>query len=538
MQNSRLRFLASVTFAALALAALVLLRPVSRSTVSDEVEATTRRQTNRSQAEVALQSPRPASPSAPAATTRSSARALAPTQLWAAPGPTSGGKLNSASSTFIKARMAGAKIQGRSAILAPNSFAALEALRRGDEVVIPLLSGEQVAGKVNLVQHDGSGWLLVGGELTGPRSGSFSLGSGGQKSGGTILLPQEGVAYTIVQQPGGQTVMQEQALSEVVCFRMPRPMDGRMPPVQSLVTQAIPPVLSSRPAATAVLYLDFDGETVTDPFWNNGNTIVAQPSSLSSAQITEVWNRVKEDYWPFNVDITTDRSRYDNAPVGRRMRCIITPTDTASPDAGGVARLNSFVEAGQGGVSSTIPCWVFNTSIAGVAEAISHELGHTFGLRHDGDASKPSGTAQAEYYFGHGSGAVHWAPIMGAGYDARLVQWSKGEYANANNLEDDLAIIGNGVNGFGLVPDDAGDSRGSATALNVSGGSVNQTGIISGASDVDFYAFTVGALSTVSINANPASISPNLDILLELQDSAGTILVSSNPAAALNASAS
>ena len=43
---------------------------------------------------------------------------------------------------------------------------------------------------------------------------------------------------------------------------------------------------------------------------------------------------------------------------------------------------------------------------------------------------------------------------------------------------------------------------------------------------------------TVSINANPASISPNLDILLQLQNSAGTVVASSNPDTALNASVS
>jgi len=42
----------------------------------------------------------------------------------------------------------------------------------------------------------------------------------------------------------------------------------------------------------------------------------------------------------------------------------------------------------------------------------------------------------------------------------------------------------------------------------------------------------------VSISANPASISPNLDILLQLQNSAGTVLVNSNPDTALNASVS
>src|SRR5690606_23789878 len=73
-----------------------------------------------------------------------------------------------------------------------------------------------------------------------------------------------------------------------------------------------------------------------------------------------------------------------------------------------------------------------------VAEAISHEVGLTLGLVHDGDATSscPLGTAP-------------WSPIMGAGA-AGLSQWSRGEYAGARNhdvrgrrlpLQDDLAVI-------------------------------------------------------------------------------------------------
>jgi hypothetical protein len=73
--------------------------------------------------------------------------------------------------------------------------------------------------------------------------------------------------------------------------------------------------------------------------------------------------------------------------------------------------------------------------------------------------------------------------------------------------------------------------------LNVAGDVVNQSGIISGNNDVVFYVFAVGA-GVVGINANPASISPNLDILLQLQNSAGTVVASSNPDTELNASVS
>jgi hypothetical protein len=537
MQISKQRILGLLVFPAVVLAGLVLLRPAANSHVPVDAQPNARNKDTPHQAETATPSPPPlaqsASPAAAAAA--SSVSAPSPAQLWAAPGETTGEKLDPKSVSYAEAQGEGVKPKGRSSPFDPGSLTPLAALRRGDNVVLPLLGGEQVTGKVNLVQQE-AGWVRVGGELTGPRSGSFSLGSSGKNAGGTILLPQEQIAYAITEQPDGQVVMQEKPLSEVICFPIPRPRDEPVAAVRGFGPQEAPPILSSRPGAAAVLYLDFDGETVTDPNWNSGNTIVAQPSSLTSAQITEVWNRVKEDYWPFNIDVTTDRNRYNNAPVGSRMRCIITPTDTAAPGFGGVAYLNSFDKAGSL-FSSTIPCWVFNSSVVGVAEAASHEFGHTFGLYHDGRTSP----AEA-YYQGHGTGAVSWGPIMGCAYTPLVVQWSKGEYASANNQEDDLAIIANAVNGFGYVADEAGNSLGSAGTLNAPGGAVNQTGIISpaeggGNNDVDFYAFTAG-VGVVIINANPASISPNLDILLQVQNSAGTVVASSNPDTALNATVS
>ena len=53
-----------------------------------------------------------------------------------------------------------------------------------------------------------------------------------------------------------------------------------------------------------------------------------------------------------------------------------------------------------------------------------------------------------------------WAPIMGVGYQKPVVQWSKGEYTNANNTQNDLTIIANG--GAPVIADEAGDTVGSA----------------------------------------------------------------------------
>ena len=78
-------------------------------------------------------------------------------------------------------------------------------------------------------------------------------------------------------------------------------------------SKAQSPILSSFPDASATIYLDFDGHQVNGTSWNMSGPIDCGASNLSSTQRTEVFHRIAEDYRPFNINITTDSTKYWNA---------------------------------------------------------------------------------------------------------------------------------------------------------------------------------------------------------------------------------
>ena len=302
-------------------------------------------------------------------------------------------------------------------------------------------------------------------------------------------------------------------------------------------------LLHSNPGATKRIFLDLDGHTTTGTFWLNGATIVtpaydidSNPSSFSStelANIREIWERVSEDFLPFNIDVTTEDPgiealrKVGNSDTEWGIRVVIGQNTAPAPGAGGVAYLNSF------SWNTDTPCFVFpaslgnNSNVIGVAT--SHEVGHTLGLYHDGYAS-------GSYYGGHGTGATSWGPLMG-NPNRNLTQWSKGEYTGADNLEDDLAIITNATNGFGYRNDDFGSSIATASNLNFTNSTtISTTGIIERNTDLDYFRFNLAVGGAATINIDPAVNGPNLDIEAKLYNASGTLLFTSNPTNAINAS--
>ncbi|MDB6031465.1 MAG: hypothetical protein JWM16_1803 [Verrucomicrobiales bacterium] len=338
-------------------------------------------------------------------------------------------------------------------------------------------------------------------------------------------------------------------------------MDTNSEPVAAQAAVPVSPfpaslAFHSKPGSSNVLFLNFAGEVVSNTAWNNslGRTSVvavafstdADDTTFSDAEqvaIKRIWQRIAEDYMPFDMDVTTERP----AVFGpRTAHALITrSTDSSgaanpSSSAGGVGYVDVF---GTSYYAKYRPAWIYFNNLSSnesfIAEAASHEIGHNLGLSHDG---KTDGT---EYYGGHGTGNISWGPIMGTGYNRNVSQWSKGDYYLANNLEDDLDIIGAHT---AYRQDDHGDTPATATPLFISGttnvvsttpetdpanANPSNKGILERNSDVDVFSFTSGT-GPVNLTINPwimpsGTRGGNLDLSVELRDANGTLIQTNNP---------
>lgn len=193
------------------------------------------------------------------------------------------------------------------------------------------------------------------------------------------------------------------------------------------------------------LYVDADGENnVGGSLWGIAGTFnCPKPTNndLPSAKLDSIMKMVKEDFSPFLVNVVKTLTEYQSAP-GLKMRIIVTKKTAQMQQSAilsgvpAVAYISSLIW------NDGTPCFVFINEYTGsarykmIAESISHELGHTFGLYHQKEPN-----TNFEYRFP--SDDLLYGAIMGNPYQARFTRWIVGPSNSlpAGQLQDDAEVI-------------------------------------------------------------------------------------------------
>jgi hypothetical protein len=256
------------------------------------------------------------------------------------------------------------------------------------------------------------------------------------------------------------------------------------------------------PAAATIL-LTFNGYRVANTSWNTNGDIFCATANLNSDEITKIITRVKEDFAPFNVAVTTDEMTYHLTNPQKRMRVVVTESWEWYGFAGGVAFYDSFTWG------NNTPCFVFSTLLSYndkyIAEAISHEVGHTLGLKHQASYSG-SCSPLGEFNEGSGEGVTGWAPIMGNSYYRNVTTWHKGSTSSCQEVQDDVekiaSILGKKADDFTTM-ENAPELKGLKYA------------VMNSSNDADY--FFVDSKDPITLTASPVCIGDDIGANLHLQ---------------------
>src|SRR5262249_12715520 len=113
-----------------------------------------------------------------------------------------------------------------------------------------------------------------------------------------------------------------------------------------------------------------------------------------------IWKHAAEDFSPFNINVTTVRPAKIGYPTS--IEVLIGGDGAWFGNPGYIAGLG-------GGNAAVVFSEAMGNAVREMAEVVSHEAGHAFGLFHQ-SSFDANGNLVATYYEGPGDGT---APIMG-----------------------------------------------------------------------------------------------------------------------------
>ena len=187
-----------------------------------------------------------------------------------------------------------------------------------------------------------------------------------------------------------------------------------------------------------VILVDFDGSFVNGTLWNVPD-FTANGANISLESKKAVMDSIVNHFQIFNgIVVTTDESKFYSFPPSKRVRAIATTSRLKNYEVGISIRNSVFFE-------TDIPCFVFTADLNFypplIAIAISHEIGHTLGLKHQ---SVWSTNCRKEVEFNKGDDTN--LPIMGYYYGAKKATWWVGSTSTScSDIQNDSLVIANAI---------------------------------------------------------------------------------------------
>jgi hypothetical protein len=187
--------------------------------------------------------------------------------------------------------------------------------------------------------------------------------------------------------------------------------------------------------------------------WTSVNSLFT--CSSSPDQLETLMAIVREDFAPFNVTVTSNRTVYSDWTTYKVRVGLIRSVDASGVGIGGNICGAAYV--GRYRVLDNLVWVVLCDGSCGasnqlIGQTISHEVGHAFDLQHDGYDF--GGDDKGAYFKGLPSTPTtfpanrRWNTIMGISGTFGMTQWSRGEYSGYTSGQgnpDDLQIIMNAV---------------------------------------------------------------------------------------------